>query len=143
MNTLFRFAALAFGVAGCATRPAPPSASATKTSFDGRYEGSVQVAGAAVGVNIASCATDPHLTLQVVDNTFTYVQPHPDVAGTAPSLTPEATTATYSASIAADGSISGTSGRSNATIRGGISGTHMSGTIKGILCSYTFTADRV
>ena len=141
-------ACLALGaVWGCADRvsaPEGPQAAAplSSVSFDGRYEGTVQVVGVASGVDPKTCATDPRLSLQVTNNSFIYAQPHPNAAGTSPSLTVEKTTATYTATIAPDGTITDSSPHVGTTIVGRVTGSHMSGSLKGLLCSYAFTADR-
>lgn len=121
---------LGAAVAGCSSSPAPPAATTAApqpASFDGLYQGSVQVSGAAAGTNPQSCETDPRLALQVSGGSFTYVQSHPNLVNTAPSLTPQATTVTYTASIGPDGSIRGNSGSVGGTLQGTVSGTHMSG----------------
>ncbi len=139
---------LVFGatVAGCTNQSASMagagSASTPAVSFDGRYVGSVQVSGAASGTDERECATSPQISLQVTNNRFTYLQPHPNLANTAPGVTAQNTAATYVATISADGLISGDSGDLGGTIQGRVSGTHMSGTINGLLCFYEFKADR-
>jgi hypothetical protein len=148
VSNLRDIACLAFCVTigACTTQPAPKATGSTASSsmsFGGRYEGSVQVSGAAAGGTVRECATNPRLLLEVTNNAFTYVQPHPNVANTSPSLTEEATTATYKATISSNGSIQGNSGNLDGTIQGTVSGSHMSGTITGALCYYTFTADRI
>lgn len=148
MKDLPTIAALVLGatLAACSNRPAPPamtSSAPQSASFDGRYEGSVQVSGVASGGTLSNCETDRRLTLQVVGGTFTYVQRHPNIEHTGPSLTPEATTATYTATISADGSVRGDSGEDNGQLSGTVLGTHMKGRIDGVLCHYTFSADRV
>lgn len=107
-------------------------------SFDGRYEGSIQISGVSSNVAQQQCATNQRLSLQVTNNAFTYHQTHTNVANLAPGLNP-----TYTANIAPNGLITGNSGDMGGTIQGTVSGTHMSGTITGLLCSYAFTADRV
>ena len=91
------------------------------------------------------CAVDPHLSWQVTNNQFTCVQRHPNLAGSDPTAVEHATSATtvtYTATIAPDGIIAGTSGDMNGIISGEVSGAHMSGRIEGLLCGYTFNADR-
>lgn len=141
-------AALVFGaaLAACTNGPAPPATTSTApqpASFDGRYEGSVQVSGVASGGTLSNCETDHRLTLQVVSGTFTYVQRHPNIENTAPSLTPEAMTATYTATISSDGSIRGDSGSNKGRLQGAVVEGHMDGRIDGVLCHYTFSADRL
>jgi len=123
---------------GAGAAPAPPA-----VSFDGMYRGTVQNTGAGSGIDPKLCAVDPALSLQVSQGAFTYVQPHPAVVGTAPALTAAATTATYSATIAADGTISGTGGDGGGTMTGRVTGGHMAGQINGVLCYYSFSADRI
>lgn len=140
---------LAFGVtvSGCTNQPASTtsggSAAPAAVSFDGHYEGSVQVTGVASGSDIRECAIDPRLSVQVTNDTFIYAQSHPNLVNTAPDLTASTTTATYNATISADGSIKGDSGNLNGNIEGRMSGTRMVGLINGLVCYYTFTADRV
>jgi hypothetical protein len=139
---------LVFGatIAGCTNQSASTtgagSAPTPPVSFDGRYDGSIQITGVASGGSQQQCATAPQISLQVANNSFTYVQSHPNIANTAPGVTAQNTAATYSATISADGSISGDSGDLGGTIQGRVSGTHMSGTINGLLCFYDFKADR-
>ena len=142
-------ACLALGCAmwGCARSAPPPNAGPGETpvsaSFDGRYIGMVQVAGVASSVNPTECAVEPHLLLQVTKGSFVYVQAHPLLAGEMPSATPKATTPTYTATIAPDGTITGSSGDFGGKLLGRVDGTHMTGHISGMLCDYSFTADRV
>ena len=134
-------------VGACAHQPASMAGSVTTAtsavSFDGNYHGSVALAGVASGIDRQMCAVDPHLSLLVTNNSFTYTQPHPNIAGTSPGITAQATTPIYTATIAPDGSFSGQSnGVEGGTIQGIVSGTHMSGTINGLLCGYKFSAER-
>jgi hypothetical protein len=135
-------------IAGCSHQPAATAGigqtAPNQVSFDGHYEGSVQVTGVATGVDRHQCATNPRLSLEVIHNTFSYIQSHPDVAGEAntPTYDPKAMAVTYSGTIAPNGLITGNSGLGG-SIQGTVSGTHMSGTINGLLCGYSFTADRV
>jgi hypothetical protein len=112
-------------------------------SFDGRYEGSIEVTGIVAGGAPRQCAVDPRLSLEVRNNAFSYTQQHPNLVNTAPGLTAEATAPTYNATIAPDGSIKGDSGSFSGTLDGTVTGTHMSGTITGFACYYKFSADRV
>jgi hypothetical protein len=139
---------LAFGVmvSGCTNQPASTTSGSVATaavSFDGHYEGSVQVTGVASGSDIRECAIDSRLSVQVTNDTFIYAQSHPNIVNTAPDLTARTTTATYNATISADGSIKGDSGNLNGNIEGRVSGTHMAGSINGLVCYYKFVADRV
>ncbi|HKM63472.1 MAG TPA: hypothetical protein VJY39_13385 [Acidisphaera sp.] len=122
---------------GCSAPP-PAPAPAPPVSYDGQYVGTVQLASGG-----PECATNPHVSWQVSGNRFTYVQLHPKAAGTAPALTAQSTSATYAVTILPDGTITGDSGNLNGSISGRVTGTHMSGQISGLLCGYTFTADRV
>jgi len=145
--TLRAAACLALGVAawGCSSPPpvsADPGAAAEPLpSFDGRYQGVVQLAASGNGGWAFQCATDPRISLQVANNAFVYVQPHRNLEGTSPYLTAEVTTTTYNGAITSDGTVRGT-GTRNGTISGRLTGTHMSGEINGLLCHYTFTAER-
>jgi hypothetical protein len=111
-------------------------------SFDGRYEGVVQLSGAASGTDPRNCATEPRISFEVKNNSFVYAQQHPKVAGTAPGLTESVTTAVYNATIAPDGTITGNSGDVGGAMTGQATGNHISGQINGLLCGYTFTAER-
>ena len=138
--------ALGAAIAGCATQSpstAGSGASPPAASFDGRYDGSIQVTGVASAGNIQECATAPQISLQVKNNRFTYAQPHPNLANSAAGVTAQNTMATYNAIVTADGSIRGDSGNLGGTIQGQVSGNHMSGTINGLLCYYSFNADRI
>jgi hypothetical protein len=120
-----------------------PTAASAPVSFDGRYDGAVQVTGVVAGGNPRQCAVDTHLSLLVTANAFSYTQSHPGMANTAPGLNAAATTVTYSATIGPDGAIRGDSGTMGGAIEGVVSGTHMNGTINGLACYYSFTADRI
>jgi hypothetical protein len=132
---------------GCSgPRPPQPSAAAAPpppVSYDGHYQGTVRLAATASGTDPQTCAVDPPFALDVRNNAFVYVQAHPEIAGTAPGLTAQKTTVTYNGSIAPDGTISGSSAAYGGTIAGQVSSAHMSGQISGVLCKYTFSADRV
>jgi hypothetical protein len=110
---------------------------APSTSYDGRYEGSVQVTGVMSGGDLRWCETDRRLSLQVSNNTFSYTQAHPNV----PKAMIDRATVIYTASINPDGAITGTSS-TYGSLEGRVSGSHMSGTMKGPGCFYTFAADR-
>ena len=95
-------------VAGCVS-PAPraqPAALAPAPSYDGLYEGRVEVTGASVGMNRHDCETDPHFVAEVRGNRFSIVQPHPRVATATPTLR-DSTTVAYEAAIEPDGTIVG------------------------------------
>jgi hypothetical protein len=135
-------------VACACTRPAPappPSAAAAApaVSFDGHYAGTAQVAAVSFGTDPQTCAIEPQFGVDVTNNSFVYVQAHPKIAGTAPGLTDQKTTVTYNARIAPDGTITGSSATYSGTMTGHVTGTQMTGQIGGVLCNYTFTADRV
>jgi hypothetical protein len=127
---------------GCAAQaPAPAggsAAAAPSVSFDGHYDGTVQLVGAASGFDPHQCATDPRLSLQVTNSEFTYVQPHPNAG----AMAQRETTATYTATIAPDGTIRGSSANLSGGMSGRVTGTHMSGQINGVVCYYSFAADR-
>jgi hypothetical protein len=150
ISVAWRVACLIPAILACGcSRPAPPAGTAAvpavspAVSYDGHYEGKVAVSGISSGTDPKTCAVEPRLALDVRNNSFVYVQPHPRIAGTAPGLTVEKTTVTYNASIAPDGTISGNSVNYNSTMTGHVTGSHMAGQIGGVLCMYTFTADRV
>jgi hypothetical protein len=127
---------------GCTPPPSPPPpVSAPAVSYDGTYVGSVTLNGVGAGVPREGCVTDPRLTLQVKNNAFTYVQTHPNSNVTAPGMATVSATTTYSVAVAPNGSFSGQSDVSG-TMTGTITGTHMSGMIEGMVCVYSFSADR-
>ncbi len=133
--------AIALAIGGCTSAPPAPAA-APAVSYDGTYTGSVTLTDVGAGVAVAGCVTPPRLTVQVKNNTFTYVQPHPGATISEPGTPSGASeTTTYMNTIAPNGSFSGQSEMAG-TMSGVISGTHMSGQIEGLECVYTFTADR-
>ncbi len=136
-------AALATGLAlgGCATPPPPAPAPAPAVSYDGTYTGTLTLAGVGAGVPREGCFTNPQITLQVKNNAFTYVQTHPKANVTAPGMATVSATTTYAVAVAPNGTFSGQSEVSG-TMTGAISGPHMTGMIEGIVCVYSFTADR-
>ena len=137
------WAAVGTSVSGCVS-PAPqaqPAAPAPAPSYDGHYEGRVEGTGASVGMSRLDCETDPRFAVEVRGSRFSIVQPHPRVATAVPTLR-DRTTVVYDAAIRPDGTIVGTSGRTNATMEGRVSGARMSGQIYGLLCYYAFTAER-
>jgi hypothetical protein len=135
-------ATLATGLAlgGCAAPPPPPPP-APVVSYDGTYTGILTLTGVGAGVPREGCATSPQLALQVKNNAFTYVQAHPKANVSAPGMPTVSATTTYTVAVAPNGTFSGQSEVSG-TMTGAISGTHMTGTIEGIVCVYSFTADR-
>lgn len=136
-------ATLATGLAlnACAPPPPPAPPPAPAVSYDGTYRGTLMLTGVGAGVPREGCATNPQMVLQVSNNAFTYVQTHPNSNVTAPGMQTVSATTTYTVAIAPNGSFSGQSEVSG-TMSGTISGTHMSGMIEGIVCVYSFTADR-
>jgi hypothetical protein len=133
------FLALAAVVAGCTGQRNPPVTEGAQSnrSYDGHYNGTVQVTGVLSGGDTRWCETDRQLSLQVSNNKFSYTQPHPNV----PVAMADRATVVYTASIAPDGAISGTSS-TNGSIEGRVSGSHMAGTMEGPGCFYSFAADR-
>jgi len=137
-------AVAAWGCSGpVPSKPGGPTVAVPAVSYDGHYEGTVTVAAVSYGTDPQTCAVASQLALDVRNNAFVYVQPHPKIAGTAPGLTADKTTVTYDGSIAPDGTITGNSRNFNGTMAGHVASTHMTGQISGVLCSYTFTAERV
>jgi len=129
------------GLAGCVPRapaPPPPAPAAPALSYDGTYRGTVRLSGLGAGVPAQGCATDPNIVLQVQNNAFTYSQPHPQAATSGPG---GSATVVYAVAIAPDGSFSGQS-QVSGTMTGTVQGGHMSGTINGLECVYSFFADR-
>jgi hypothetical protein len=134
--------AIALAIGGCAAPTPPRKPAAPAVSYDGMYHGTVAVTGVGAGVPPAGCATDPHIMLQVRNNAFTYSQAHPNDNGAGAAAETAETTTTYSVAIAPDGRFSGQS-QVGGSITGVVSGTHMVGTIEGLVCVYSLTADRV
>jgi hypothetical protein len=124
-------------LAGCAQTAAPPmpTAAAPAISSDGIYRGTITLTGAGAGVPGQGCATGPAMVLQVRHNAFTYTQAHPDLV--APGLG----TTSYTGTVAQGGGFNGQSALGG-SITGTIAGSHMAGTIDGVECVYSFTADR-
>ncbi len=110
-------------------------------SYDGTYIGTVTLTGVGAGVPRQGCITNPQVTLQVKNNAFTYVQTHPNSNVTAPGMQTVSATTAYSVAVAQNGSFSGQSDVAG-TMTGSIAGTHMTGMIEGIVCVYSFAADR-
>jgi hypothetical protein len=111
-------------------------------SFDGRYEGTLRMTGASLGMSRSNCATSARISIEVRNGRFSLATPHPEAVASTPSLTDRATPV-YDATIRPDGIIAGISDQTNATMQGRVSGTRMSGQIYGLLCYYEFAADRV
>src|SRR4051794_12259576 len=101
MNILRCLLCVVFGatIAGCTNQSTSTTGGGNVpnplVSFDGRYDGSVQVTGVASGGALQECATAPQISLQVANNRFTYVQSHPNIANTALGVTAQNTAATY------------------------------------------------
>ncbi len=131
----------AIAIGGCAAGTPTTLANAVPAtpgiSFDGLYQGSIQVTAtsAASAMQRSWCETDSHVTLQVTNNAFSYAPPHPN-------LSPDVPTSVYSASIAPDGSFAAVS-EQQTTMNGKVTGTHMTAVINGLACVYSLTADRV
>lgn len=129
---------------GCSSPPPPPPANPVPAvSFDGRYSGSVRVDSAAVGFTVQQCASDPQVSLQVTNNRFVFIQRHPNLIDEAAGLPASATTETFDGFVTPDGIMAGSTGNGQARIAGHVTGSRMSGQINGMLCTYTFTAQRV
>jgi hypothetical protein len=131
-------------LAGCVdtapqAQPAAPAGAAP--SYDGRYEGRLDVTGASVGMDRRACEADPRFVVEVRGNRFSIVQPHPRFATDSPELR-DSTTVVYDATIQPGGRIVGMSNRTNALMEGSVVGARMSGEIYGLLCYYAFVADR-
>jgi hypothetical protein len=137
---------IALAVAGCAASsftPVPaPTPPAPSVSFDGTYQGSVALTGVGAGVPSVGCVTNPQVTLQVRNNAFTLSQAHPNDKGAGTAAETAETTTTYAVTIAPNGTFGGQS-QVGGSVTGVISGTHMTGTIEGLVCVYSLTADRV
>jgi hypothetical protein len=125
-----------FAIAGCNSPPQSVSGGSTvappSVSWDGTYQGTVQIAGLGSGIQRQWCETDPTMAVQVTGNKFGYTMGHPN--------TPGNPTMVYSAAIAPDGSFRSDIGIGVMT--GRVAGTHMTGLIDGSACVYSFTMDR-
>jgi hypothetical protein len=129
--------ALSATLLGCAV-PAPevPVSPASPThSFDGVYSGTIRVTGVGSGGETirSVCYTPEKITLSVTDSAFTYAQSHPRY--------PDNPIITYTASVARDGTVRGTSDRGTSLV-GHITYGQMSGGINGLGCFYEFSAQR-
>ncbi len=132
-------AALALG--GCGDKAPPPLAAAPANPFpfDGSYRGTVTLTGISSGGKREWCETDPVIAFTIASGTFAYVQPHPKVPLTAGT---GSATANYTVNVAYEGTLHGQS-NGGGNISGRVSAGHVTGTINGIACFYTFTADKV
>ena len=121
-------------IVGCTPAQSPPSSAVAPAavSWDGIYRGSVQITGIGSGTLRSWCETDPQIVFQVSNNAFSYAQPHPNA--------PNNPTPVYAATIAPDGTFNTT--LASGTMRGRVTGTHMSGEIDGSVCVYSFALDR-
>ena len=123
-------------LAGCVsepkTQPGGAVAPTPAVSWDGTYRGDVQITGIGSGVQRRWCETDPQVVVRVTGNSFTYAMPHPNA--------PNNPTPVYTATIAPDGFFQ--SQLQSGVMRGQVVANHMSGTIHGSACDYTFSADR-
>jgi hypothetical protein len=135
-------ATLATGLAigGCTPAPPPPPPAPPAISYDGTYQGTVTLTNVGAGVPRIGCAAPPQMVVQVRNNAFTFVQPHPNstVAAAGPGASQ---TTTYTVSIAQNGTFNGLSEVSG-QMMGTIAAGHMTGTIQGIECVYSFTANK-
>jgi hypothetical protein len=114
--------------------PTPPSPAA---AYDGQYQGTVNATSVASSLTLDRCATDPRFVVSVRNNQFTYAQTFPGLVGTSPAFTPETASMTYDAIITPDGVIRGGTANMRGQISGRVTGTGMSGEIRGFLCTYT------
>ena len=127
-------AVVCVAVFGCTDAPQPPPitpapvASPTRpVSVNGTFNGIMQTTQ---GTNL-SCGTMDMLTLNVVNNAFSYTLNQPEVVSQP--------VRSFNVVIALDGSFDAQSGA--AYIRGTASGTHIAGDIVGDSCGYHFEAD--
>jgi hypothetical protein len=119
---------------GCADAPPPPPITPAPValptgpvSVSGTFNGIMQTTR---GTNL-SCGTMDMLTLNVVNNAFSYALNQPEVISQP--------VRSFNVVIAPDGSFDVQSGA--AYIRGTLSGTHIAGDIAGDSCGYHFEAD--
>jgi hypothetical protein len=119
-------------VPGCSepTQPPAPASVVRPTgpvSVSGTFDGIMQTSqGTAI-----SCGTQDTMTLNVVNNAFSYTLNQPDVISQP--------VRSFNVLIAPDGSFQTQSG--TAYIRGTASGTHIAGDVVGDECGYHFEAD--
>ena len=121
---------MASGCTNSSQTPPPPPPVAQPSgpvSVNGAFNGIMQL----VEGPPASCGTQDMLTLNVVNNAFSYTLNQPQVPGQP--------TRTFNVMIASDGSYQASSGA--AFIRGTASSGHMSGDIFGDACGFHFEAD--
>jgi hypothetical protein len=130
-------AALAAPLMSCSHPPPPTSATQAQdapVSFDGVYTGQIRLTTmAAPARGQRWCDTDSHWNVSVKGNAFHYTLSHPHLPQADRDL---------SATIASDGTFSGSTINGDVTMAGRIIGAHIEGSIKGVGCSYAFTADR-
>jgi hypothetical protein len=94
-------------------------------SWDSEYHGSVRITGLGSGLQRRWCETDPQMFVQVTDNAFQYATSHPNA--------PDNPTPVYSATMAKNGTFNSQIVSGTMTARA--TGTSMSGTIEGSVCS--------
>jgi hypothetical protein len=125
-------------LAGCTATPGAQTGSAaapgpaSTVSWDGTYRGTLHITGLGSGVQRQWCESDPQIVFVVTNNSFSYAMPHPNA--------PNNPTPVYSAAIASDGAFR--SSIASGTMTGRVTGAHISGTINGSVCVYSFTLDR-
>ena len=128
---------LAGTLAGCAPTPQPAStATQPVASFDGRYTGTVVLTGVGSGLDRSWCEKPTGFGVDVINNAFTYSFALPNLVNM-----PKNANATYSATVAQDGTFQGQSDMTG-VIFGRISNGAMTGTIDGVGCAYKITATR-
>jgi hypothetical protein len=130
-------------VGACSSNPPPASpppkpASVSSVSFDGTYRGRIRVSSHALGgPNSNWCDTPPAISLSIQHNAFKYLLAHPNLPPD-PDLSPTIEVTT----ISPDGSFSGFPKDGGPEMVGTITGSHMEGEIRGLECTYAFTAER-
>jgi galactokinase len=137
----FATVVLIAAVSGCAPSapPAIPPPPAPAVSFDGTYQGTIQLTVSAVkGANSNWCDTPPAITLVVQNNAFAYVLYHPNVPpGSGFSSSPS-----FTVNIGPDGSFDAFTQNNTAEMTGSVSGRQITGKISGVGCGYAFSAQK-
>jgi hypothetical protein len=127
---------------GCTSSGPPPAPSPPVTpsrSFDGNYQGMIQLTSASPRGNQKDwCDTPPVISLTLANNTFNYTLAHPNV----PQDPNYSMSPSFTVKVADDGSFNATSQNGEAQMVGHIAGSQMSGKINGSACAYAFTANR-
>ena len=114
--------------------PTPPPAPAMPAvSFDGHYTGSIRI----TKNHNNWCDTPPSISITISNNAFTWTLTRPNLPQK------ELYNPTYQVEVHPDGQFDVEGGNGDFTsLKGRITGSHMTGDIDGKYCGYVFSADR-